>query len=358
MKKFLLAIAALASVTMAMNATDLVTPTGTKTEFCADQYEIARVANIHSLDANAIYDYYINDDGTFYIRNFVNGKGYFKGTISGSAITIPVPQAVYEEDGVTYYVKAANFGDFTGDALLNTEITMSYYPTNGKINTAFGIGIYAGDNTTCERAVYSSQLYSDRQYSEPFELVRIAEDTDGQVYTDVVTARYLLAKDPDYMVVNGMFPGSNEGQMIDDWGSKWRFTDIQKLGTTDDGAPIFSAMLNDNNMLISGYRTFTKTTNGEDTEWNMDEGQTIMSWYVSGSDDDGLLSTRIRTISSLKLTTDLSQAPATAISGVETGNDATEVARYNLAGQRVSADTKGVVIVRMSDGTAHKVMVK
>ena len=358
MKKFLLAIAAMASVSMAINATDLVTPTGTKTEFCVDQYEIAGIANIHSLDANAIYDYYINDDGTFYIRNFVNGKGYFKGTINGSAISIPVPQAVYEEDGVTYYVKAANFGDYTGDALLNTEITMSYYSSNGKINTSFGIGIYAGDNTTCERAVYQSQLYSDRQYSEPFELVRIAEDSEGQVYTNVVTARYLLAKDPDYMVVNGMFPGTNEGQMIDDWGSKWRFTDIQKLGTTDEGGPIFSAMLNSDNMLVAGYRTFTKTTDGNVTEWNMDDGQTIMSWYVSGRDDDGLLSTKLLTITSLKLTTDLTQAPPTAISAVETGNDATEVARYNLTGQPVSADTKGVVIVRMSDGTARKVMVK
>ena len=35
-----------------------------------------------------------------------------------------------------------------------------------------------------------------------------------------------------------------------------------------------------------------------------------------------------------------------------------EVARYNLAGQRVDANATGIVIVKMSDGTARKVMVK
>ena len=37
-------------------------------------------------------------------------------------------------------------------------------------------------------------------------------------------------------------------------------------------------------------------------------------------------------------------------------NNAHEVARYNMAGQRVDADATGVVIVRMSDGTARKVI--
>ena len=38
------------------------------------------------------------------------------------------------------------------------------------------------------------------------------------------------------------------------------------------------------------------------------------------------------------------------------GGNAREVARYNLAGQRVDASTPGVVIVKMSDGTARKVI--
>ncbi|MBQ9219336.1 MAG: hypothetical protein IJ160_14340 [Muribaculaceae bacterium] len=48
-----------------------------------------------------------------------------------------------------------------------------------------------------------------------------------------------------------------------------------------------------------------------------------------------------------------------AYSGIATplGDNAREVARYNLAGQRVDSDAKGVVIVRMSDGTARKILV-
>ncbi len=38
-------------------------------------------------------------------------------------------------------------------------------------------------------------------------------------------------------------------------------------------------------------------------------------------------------------------------------NNAHEVARYNLAGQRVDTDATGIVIIRMSDGTARKVLV-
>ena len=37
-------------------------------------------------------------------------------------------------------------------------------------------------------------------------------------------------------------------------------------------------------------------------------------------------------------------------------NNAHEVARYNLAGQRVNSDATGVVIIKMSDGTARKVI--
>ena len=39
-------------------------------------------------------------------------------------------------------------------------------------------------------------------------------------------------------------------------------------------------------------------------------------------------------------------------------SNAHEVARYNLAGQRVDANATGIVIIKMSDGTARKVLVK
>jgi hypothetical protein len=40
------------------------------------------------------------------------------------------------------------------------------------------------------------------------------------------------------------------------------------------------------------------------------------------------------------------------------GNDVKEVARYNLNGQRVDAPTKGINIVKYSDGSSRKVLVK
>ena len=44
-----------------------------------------------------------------------------------------------------------------------------------------------------------------------------------------------------------------------------------------------------------------------------------------------------------------------SVASVGKGN-AREVARYNLAGQRVDANHRGVAIVKMSDGTARKVI--
>ena len=51
------------------------------------------------------------------------------------------------------------------------------------------------------------------------------------------------------------------------------------------------------------------------------------------------------------------KVPTTAIDAVKQGG-ATEVARYNINGQRVGADHTGVVIVRMSDGSSVKMMVR
>ena len=49
--------------------------------------------------------------------------------------------------------------------------------------------------------------------------------------------------------------------------------------------------------------------------------------------------------------------PATGIEGVDASNTR-EVARYNINGQRVDANHTGVVIVRMSDGSSVKMMVR
>jgi hypothetical protein len=47
----------------------------------------------------------------------------------------------------------------------------------------------------------------------------------------------------------------------------------------------------------------------------------------------------------------------TAISGIHTAT-ATEAARYTLDGRQVSAAQRGLNIIRLSDGTVRKVIVK
>ena len=49
---------------------------------------------------------------------------------------------------------------------------------------------------------------------------------------------------------------------------------------------------------------------------------------------------------------------ATGIKGVENTSDIHEVARYTVDGKRISAPQKGINIVRMSDGSTRKVVVK
>ena len=46
----------------------------------------------------------------------------------------------------------------------------------------------------------------------------------------------------------------------------------------------------------------------------------------------------------------------TGVANVKVNGKAVEVARYNVAGQRVRNDYHGIVIVLMSDGTAHKIV--
>ena len=48
----------------------------------------------------------------------------------------------------------------------------------------------------------------------------------------------------------------------------------------------------------------------------------------------------------------------TGVEGVTVDGDATEVARYNLNGARLTAPQRGINVVRMSDGSTKKVLVK
>ena len=49
---------------------------------------------------------------------------------------------------------------------------------------------------------------------------------------------------------------------------------------------------------------------------------------------------------------------ATGVDNVSTSTDIKEVARYSLNGQRLSAPTGGVNIVKYSDGSVKKVVVQ
>ncbi|MDY3062959.1 MAG: leucine-rich repeat domain-containing protein, partial [Bacteroidaceae bacterium] len=48
----------------------------------------------------------------------------------------------------------------------------------------------------------------------------------------------------------------------------------------------------------------------------------------------------------------------TKVEGVRTGNTPVEIARYSLAGKKLLAPEKGINIIKMSDGTTRKVIVR
>lgn len=54
----------------------------------------------------------------------------------------------------------------------------------------------------------------------------------------------------------------------------------------------------------------------------------------------------------------IAEGASTAIKGVETSENATVVARYAADGSQISAPVKGINILKMSDGTTRKVVVK
>ena len=48
----------------------------------------------------------------------------------------------------------------------------------------------------------------------------------------------------------------------------------------------------------------------------------------------------------------------TNVNDIKAANGVVEVGRYNVAGQRVSKDTRGIVLIKMSDGSVRKVVVE
>jgi hypothetical protein len=52
------------------------------------------------------------------------------------------------------------------------------------------------------------------------------------------------------------------------------------------------------------------------------------------------------------------KALVTGIKTVDSSANATEVARYSLSGMRISQPTRGINLIKMSDGTVKKVLLK
>lgn len=158
------------------------------------------------------------------------------------------------------------------------------------------------------------------------------------------------------------------------------------LATADEGLLEFSA--GDFNFIISpmgyqGYKTkplesveVSYSPYGEDN-WNElaveevpENYWPVMGWFytgslagVTGEGLNGWFDLKIRLTDAAGNWQEQVLSPAFRIddhaysSVVTIGSDnAREVARYNLAGQRVDASATGVVIIKMSDGTARKVM--
>lgn len=48
----------------------------------------------------------------------------------------------------------------------------------------------------------------------------------------------------------------------------------------------------------------------------------------------------------------------TGISSVENNDNGVELARYNMSGQRISSDSKGINIIKMSNGKTVKQLVR
>ena len=161
---------------------------------------------------------------------------------------------------------------------------------------------------------------------------------------------------------------------------------IDRFDTASDGMLEFSA--GDFNFILTPMNTSAYTRYAPETvevsyspygedNWNElpveevpENYWPVMGWFytgslagVTGEAYEGWFDLKIRLVDAAGNWQEQVLSPAfridnLAYSGIATprGNNAREVARYNLAGQRVDSNATGVVIVKMSDGTARKVI--
>ena len=117
-------------------------------------------------------------------------------------------------------------------------------------------------------------------------------------------------------------------------------------GYMNDGSPSRIYVLEDG--AVTGYVTVTL-----DDEWKPENMKVVAFIGRPITDDSQLDDVWVNNANMLELGT------STGIAGVTTeGEAAKEVARYSIDGAKVSAPVKGVNVVKMSDGSIKKVIVK
>ena len=119
-------------------------------------------------------------------------------------------------------------------------------------------------------------------------------------------------------------------------------------------------------ILLPTYCTYNKVA------WSIVEGEEFAELSPNGlltaKEGKGNVRVRVSSLDGSNLTDEITvyvdvpeYIDQEVIDGVErmkSDRDVTEVARYNLHGIRISAPQKGINIIRMSDGTTRKVMIK
>ncbi len=132
----------------------------------------------------------------------------------------------------------------------------------------------------------------------------------------------------------------------------------------------------DNFRLLSGFIEFTWTQKAKDLhtsgrEFVAEEAEHVLDYFITGKDrlhiivgDDFTLHFKILelTANTMRLKTQKGeitfQKTATSVQNVKAGTSLTEKARYNVKGQKLNRPVKGVNIVRMTDNSSRKELVR
>lgn len=110
------------------------------------------------------------------------------------------------------------------------------------------------------------------------------------------------------------------------------------------------------NMDAAIVKTISKISNEEVVSANMQNGNLVVEGLKEGTSNITLKVNSNGIVATTTVTIKVSAT--TGISNIEASPEAVEIARFTVDGKRISAPQKGINIVRMSDGTTRKVVVK